>query len=86
MAVKTASASGGDKGGLSAAGWGRRRNAKELGCLPDTNSKYLRPGGWQAYWKSSWTSVARCQLHWRFVTITLAGEARVIGASGSLVG
>jgi len=29
---------------------------------------------------------ARCQLHWRFVTITLAGEARVIGASGSLVG
>jgi transposase len=31
-------------------------------------------------------SHARCQLHWRFVTITLAGETRVIGASGSLVG
>jgi sulfate transport system ATP-binding protein len=31
-------------------------------------------------------ALARCQLHWRFVTITLAGEARVIGASGSLVG
>ena len=32
------------------------------------------------------SDTARCQLHWRFVTITLAGEARVIGASGSLVG
>jgi DNA-binding NarL/FixJ family response regulator len=27
---------------LSAAGWGRRRMARELGCSPETVRKYLR--------------------------------------------
>jgi transposase len=36
---------------LSAAGWGRRRIAKELGCSPETVRKYLRQGGWQPYGK-----------------------------------
>jgi uncharacterized protein YjcR len=31
---------------LSAAGWGRRRIASELGCSPETVRKYLRQGGW----------------------------------------
>ena len=31
---------------LSAAGWGRRRMAKELGCSPVTERKYLRQGSW----------------------------------------
>ena len=34
---------------LSAAGWGRRRIARELGCSPETVRKYLRQGGWQPY-------------------------------------
>ena len=32
------------------------------------------------------TQLARCQLRWRIVTITLAGEAVVIDASGVPVG
>ena len=36
---------------LAAAGWGRRRIAKELGCSPETVRKYLRQGGWQPYGK-----------------------------------
>lgn len=36
---------------LSAAGWGRRRIAKELGCSPETVRRYLRQGGWQPYGK-----------------------------------
>ena len=32
---------------LSAAGWGRRRIARELGCSPETVRKYLRQGGWR---------------------------------------
>jgi transposase-like protein len=37
--------------GLTAAGWGRRRIAKELGCSPETVRKYRRQGGWEAYGK-----------------------------------
>ena len=31
--------------GLTAAGWGRRRIARELGCSPETVRKYRRQGG-----------------------------------------
>ncbi|MFM7675136.1 MAG: helix-turn-helix domain-containing protein [Synechococcus sp.] len=34
---------------LTAAGWGRRRIARELGCSPETVRKYRRQGGWQSY-------------------------------------
>ena len=42
---------------LAAAGWGRRRIAKELGCSPETVRKYLRQGGWQPYGKPCRNSV-----------------------------
>ena len=34
---------------LKAAGWGRRRIAKELGCSPETVRRYLKQGGWVSY-------------------------------------
>lgn len=49
---------------LSAAGWGRRRIAKELGCSPETVRKYLRQGGWQPYGKPSRNSVLDGHREW----------------------
>ena len=49
---------------LSAAGWGRRRIAKELGCSPETVRKYLRQGGWQPYGKPCRNSVLDGQREW----------------------
>lgn len=49
---------------LSAAGWGRRRIASELGCSPETVRKYLRQGGWQPYGKPCRTSVLDGHREW----------------------
>ena len=49
---------------LSAAGWGRRRIAAELGCSPETVRKYLRQGGWQPYGKPSRNSLLHGQRDW----------------------
>ncbi len=49
---------------LSAAGWGRRRIAAELGCSPETVRKYLRQGGWQPYGKPSRHSLLHGQRDW----------------------
>ena len=49
---------------LSAAGWGRRRIAKELGCSPETVRKYLRQGSWQPYGKPCRNSVLDGQWEW----------------------
>ena len=49
---------------LAAAGWGRRRIAKELGCSPETVRKYLRQGGWQPYGKPCRNSVLDGQGEW----------------------
>jgi transposase len=49
---------------LSAAGWGRRRIAKELGCSPETVRKYLRQGGWQPYGKPCRNTVLDGQREW----------------------
>ena len=49
---------------LSAAGWGRRRIAAELGCSPETVRKYLRQGGWQPYGKPCRNSVLDGQRAW----------------------
>ena len=49
---------------LAAAGWGRRRIAKELGCSPETVRKYLRQGGWQPYGKPSRSSTLDGQREW----------------------
>lgn len=49
---------------LSAAGWGRRRIARELGCSPETVRKYLRQGGWQPYVKPCRNTVLDGQRDW----------------------
>ena len=49
---------------LSAAGWGRRRIAWELGCSPETVRKYLRQGGWQPYGKPCRNTVLDGQRDW----------------------
>jgi hypothetical protein len=49
---------------LSAAGWGRRRIARELGCSPETVRKDLRQGGWQPYGKPCRNSVLDGQREW----------------------
>ena len=49
---------------LSAAGWGRRRIAKQLGCSHETVRKYLRQGGWQPYGKPCRNSVLDGQGEW----------------------
>jgi transposase len=49
---------------LSAAGWGRRRIARELGCSPETVRKYLRQGGWQPYGKPCRNTVLDGQRDW----------------------
>jgi transposase len=49
---------------LSAAGWGRRRIAKELGCSPETVRKYLRQRGWQPYGKPCRNTVLDGQREW----------------------
>ena len=49
---------------LAAAGWGRRRIAKELGCSPETVRKYLRQGGWQPYGKPCRNSELDGQGEW----------------------
>jgi transposase len=49
---------------LSAAGWGRRRIAKELGCSPETVRKYLRQGSWQPYGKPCRNTVLDGQREW----------------------
>jgi len=49
---------------LSAAGWGRRRIARELGCSPETVRKYLRQGGWQPYGKPCRNTVLDGQREW----------------------
>jgi hypothetical protein len=49
---------------LAAAGWGRRRIAKEPGCSPETARKYLRQGGWQPYGKPCRNSVLEGQGEW----------------------
>ena len=48
----------------SAAGWGRRRIAKELGCSPETVRKYLRHGSWQPYGKPCRNSFLDGQWEW----------------------
>ena len=50
--------------GLTAAGWGRRRIAKELGCSPETVRKYRRQGGWQTYGKPRRIGVVDGQCDW----------------------
>ncbi|MCP9880676.1 helix-turn-helix domain-containing protein [Cyanobium sp. A1C-AMD] len=50
--------------GLTAAGWGRRRIAKELGCSPETVRKYRRQGGWQTYGKPRRIGVLDGQCDW----------------------
>ncbi|MCP9802683.1 helix-turn-helix domain-containing protein, partial [Cyanobium sp. T1G-Tous] len=50
--------------GLSAAGWVRRRIAKELGCSPETVRKYRRQGGWEAYGKPRRNGVLDGQCDW----------------------
>jgi transposase len=49
---------------LSAAGWGRRRIARELGCSPETVRKYLRQRGWQPYGKPCRNTVLDGQREW----------------------
>ncbi len=49
---------------LAAAGWGRRRIARELGCSPETVRKYLRQGGWQPYGRPSRDSLLDGQRDW----------------------
>ena len=56
---------------LWAAGWGRRRIARELGCSPETVRKYLRQGGCQPYGKPCRNTVLDDQREWlqqRFLT------------------
>ena len=50
--------------GLTAAGWGRRRIAQELGCSPETVRKYRRQGGWEAYGKPRRIGVLDGQCDW----------------------
>jgi len=50
--------------GLTAAGWGRRRIAQELGCSPETVRKYRRQGGWEAYGKPRRMGVLDGQCDW----------------------
>jgi transposase len=49
---------------LAAAGWGRRRIARELGCSPETVRRYLRQGGWQPYGKPCRNSVLDGHRDW----------------------
>ncbi|WP_191964730.1 helix-turn-helix domain-containing protein [Synechococcus sp. RSCCF101] len=49
---------------LAAAGWGRRRIARQLGCSPETVRKYLRQGGWQPYGKPCRSSVLDDHRSW----------------------
>ena len=49
---------------LTAAGWGRRRIAKELGCSPETVRKYRRHGGWQSYGRPHRAAVLDGHLEW----------------------
>ncbi len=49
---------------LTAAGWGRRRIAQELGCSPETVRKYRRHGGWEAYGKPRRIGVLDGQCDW----------------------
>jgi transposase len=49
---------------LVAAGWGRRRVARELGCSPETLRKYLRQGGWQPYGRPCRSSVLDGYREW----------------------
>jgi transposase len=49
---------------LAAAGWGRRRIARELGCSPETVRRYLRQGGWQPYGKPCRSSVLDGHREW----------------------
>ncbi|MCX5938175.1 MAG: helix-turn-helix domain-containing protein [Cyanobium sp. LacPavin_0920_WC12_MAG_62_9] len=50
--------------GLTAAGWGRRRIAKQLGCSPETVRKYRRQGGWETYGKHRRIGVVDGQCDW----------------------
>ena len=50
--------------GPTAAGWGRRRIAKQLGCSPKTVRKYRRKGGWQTYGKPRRIGVVDGQCDW----------------------
>lgn len=49
---------------LTAAGWGRRRIARELGCSPETVRKYRRQGGWQSYGRPRRTTVLDDHREW----------------------
>jgi transposase len=49
---------------LTAAGWGRRRIAQELGCSPETVRKYRRQGGWQSYGRPRRTARLDSHLEW----------------------
>jgi len=49
---------------LSAAGWGWRRIAKELGCSTETVRNFFRQGGWQPYGKPCCNSVLDGQREW----------------------
>jgi transposase len=49
---------------LAAAGWGRRRIARELGCSPETVRKYLRQGGWEPYGRPCRSSVLDGHRDW----------------------
>jgi IS30 family transposase len=49
---------------LVAAGWGRRRIARELGCSPETVCRYLRQGGLQPYGRPCRSSVLNGHRDW----------------------
>jgi hypothetical protein len=58
--------------GLTTAGWGRRRIAKELGCSPEHVRKYRRQGSWEAYGKPRRIAMAMSIAKFPFVR-TLEG-------------
>ena len=67
--------------GLTAAGWGRRRIAQELGCSPETVRKYRRQGGWEAYGKPRRIGVLDGQCDWlreRFIVVSLRTVERAV--------
>ena len=49
---------------LTAAGWGRRQVARELGCSPETVRKYRFQGGWQSYGRPRRTTVLEDHWEW----------------------
>ena len=66
---------------LVAAGWGRRRIARELGCSPETVRRYLGQSSWQHYGKPCCNSVLDGQREWlRQRLLAHRGNADVVRA------